>query len=89
MIGRNVKIGGAAMIGGHITIPDNTIVSAATLVINSIDQPGMYTGSFPALPHRDWQHVASEMRRLRTLATRVAALERALRKQTRDEGEAP
>jgi 3-hydroxyacyl-[acyl-carrier-protein] dehydratase len=54
-------------------------VSAATLVTHSIDEPGMYTGSFPALPHRDWQHVASEFRRLRALAARVAALERALR----------
>jgi UDP-3-O-[3-hydroxymyristoyl] glucosamine N-acyltransferase len=86
-IGRNVKIGGAAMIGGHLTIPDNTIITAATLVVHSIDEPGMYTGSFPALPHRDWQHVASEFRRLRALAARVAALERALREQLSREGE--
>lgn len=80
-IGRNCRIGGAAMIGGHITIPDNTVVSAATLVINTIEAPGRYTGSFPALPHRDWQHVASAMRRLRALGDRVAVLERALREQ--------
>jgi UDP-3-O-[3-hydroxymyristoyl] glucosamine N-acyltransferase len=86
-IGRNCKIGGAAMVVGHITIPDNTVVSAATLVMHSIERPGVYTGVFPAMPHRDWQHVASELRRLRTLGTRVAALERALREQLAREGE--
>ena len=85
-IGRSCKIGGAAMMVGHITIPDNTVVSAATLVMHSIEHPGVYTGAFPALPHRDWLHVASELRRLRTLGARVAALERALREQTAREG---
>jgi UDP-3-O-[3-hydroxymyristoyl] glucosamine N-acyltransferase len=86
-IGRNCKIGGAAMMVGHISIPDDTVVSAATLVMHSIEQPGVYTGVFPAMPHREWQHVASELRRLRTLGTRVLALERALREQQAREGE--
>lgn len=86
-IGRNCKIGGAAMMVGHITIPDNTVVSAATLVMHSIEQPGVYTGVFPAMAHREWQHAASEVRRLRTLGMRVAALERALREQLAREGE--
>ena len=75
-IGRNVKIGGAAMIAGHLTIADGAIVSAATGVFVSIDSPGVYTGTFPALPHREWQYVASQVRRLRELAQRVRALER-------------
>ena len=88
-IGRNVKIGGAAMIAGHLSIADDVVISGATQVFSSIDVPGPYTGTFPALPHREWQHVASNMRRLRTLAARVAALERALRTQERGEGGAP
>ena len=85
VIGRNCKIGGAAMILGHISIADGTIVSAATLVMNTIKDSGVYTGSFPALPHRDWQHVASQVRRLRQLGERVAALEHALRAQANGE----
>ncbi len=77
-IGRNVKIGGAAMIAGHLTIADNVVISAATGVFSSIDTPGIYTGTFPALPHRAWQHVASEVRRLRGIGARLTALERAL-----------
>ena len=76
-IGRNCKIGGAAMISGHIEIPDNTVISASTGVFHSPREAGVYTAVFPALPHRDWQHVASEVRRLRQLAMRVAALEQA------------
>ncbi len=74
-IGRNCQIGGAAMIGGHIRIADNVYISAATQVYDPITEPGLYTSSWPALPHREWRHVASELRRLRSLAQRVRALE--------------
>ncbi|MBA3776061.1 MAG: UDP-3-O-(3-hydroxymyristoyl)glucosamine N-acyltransferase, partial [Betaproteobacteria bacterium] len=77
-IGRNCKIGGAAGIAGHLEIADGTIVSAATQVFDSILEAGVYTATFPALPHRQWRYVASEVRRLRALAERVATLERAL-----------
>ena len=80
-IGRNVKIGGAAMIAGHLSIADGAVISGATQVFATIEAAGAYTGTFPALPHREWQHVASNMRRLRALADRVTALERALRAQ--------
>lgn len=77
-IGKNCKIGGAAMIGGHLDIADGTVVSGATQVFDSIDAPGVYTGAFPALPHREWRHVAANMRRLRTMDERVRTVERAL-----------
>ncbi len=77
-IGRDCRIGGAAMIAGHLEIADGTVISAATQVFDSIREPGVYTGAFPALPHRDWKHVASQMRRLRELADRVRMLENAL-----------
>ena len=39
-IGRNCALGGAAMLCGHITIADNVSVSAGTLVMKSLAQPG-------------------------------------------------
>jgi UDP-3-O-[3-hydroxymyristoyl] glucosamine N-acyltransferase len=78
-IGRNCRIGGAAMIGGHIEIVDGTVVSGATQVYDSIREPGVYTSSFPALPHKQWRQAMSELRRLRELAERVRALEVAAR----------
>jgi len=76
-IGRNCKIGGAAMISGHLEIADGTVVSASTGVFDSIGSPGVYTGTFPALPHREWRHVAAATRRLRSIFERLRALERA------------
>jgi UDP-3-O-[3-hydroxymyristoyl] glucosamine N-acyltransferase len=75
-IGRNCKIGGAAMIAGHLDVADGTVISAATALFDSVRSPGVYTGTFPALPHREWRHVASAMRRLRSIVERLRALER-------------
>jgi len=77
-IGRNCRIGGASGIGGHISIADGTVIGGGTSVTSTIDRPGVYTGMFPVLPHRDWQKVAARLRRLDELADRVRALERAL-----------
>ncbi len=77
-IGRGCRIGGAAMISGHLEIADGTVISAATQVYDSIRERGTYTSAFPALPHREWKHVASQTRRLRELADRVRMLEHAL-----------
>jgi len=85
-IGANCRIGGAAMISGHLQIADGTTISAATQVFDSIDTPGVYTSTFPALPHREWRQVASQMRRLRELGDRVRTLEHALAATIPDEG---
>ena len=80
-IGRNCRIGGAAMISGHLAIADGTVISGATLIHDSISEPGVYTGAFPTLPHREWKQVASQTRRLRQLAeTRRILQERAVRR---------
>ena len=86
-IGRNCKIGGAAMIIGHLDIADGTTISASTGVFESIRTTGVYTSAFPALPHREWQYVASVLRRLRDFATRVRALERVLKNKSGEKGE--
>ncbi len=76
MIGKHCRVGGAAMIAGHLSIVDGTTISAGTLVASDIDVPGAYTGTYPTLPHREWRHVAIEVRRLRQLVARVSALEK-------------
>ncbi len=91
-IGRNCRIGGAAMISGHLSIPDGTVVSGGTLVPSSIAEAGVYTAVFPLLTHREWRRAATELRRLRTLAQRLGALEHpqqagAVSPQPRDEEE--
>jgi UDP-3-O-[3-hydroxymyristoyl] glucosamine N-acyltransferase len=34
-----------------------------SLVTRSITKPGFYTGVFPLMPNRDWEHAAAGLRR--------------------------
>jgi UDP-3-O-[3-hydroxymyristoyl] glucosamine N-acyltransferase len=79
-IGRNCRIGGAAMISGHLSIADGTTISGGTVVFGDIDEPGVYTGTFPLLPYAQWQRAAAQIRQLARLRRRVGALEAALRR---------
>lgn len=56
-IGKYCMIGGAAMIHGHITIVDRVHVSAGTLALRSITEPGQYTGFYPITKHSDWENL--------------------------------
>jgi UDP-3-O-[3-hydroxymyristoyl] glucosamine N-acyltransferase len=85
-IGSHCTLGGAAMIYGHITIADNVNVSAGTLVMKSLDQPGTYTGVYPFSTHQRWLKNAAQLRNLDELVRRVRELENKLGK---DKGNKP
>ena len=74
-IGSHCSLGGAAMIYGHITIADNISISAGTLVMKSLDQPGTYTGVYPFSSHQRWLKNAAHLRQLDELVKRVRDLE--------------
>ena len=82
-IGRHCALGGAAMIYGHITIGDNINVSAGTLIMKSLDQPGTYTGVYPFSTHQRWLKNAAHLRQLDDLAQRVREIEGRLGKEKR------
>jgi UDP-3-O-[3-hydroxymyristoyl] glucosamine N-acyltransferase len=44
-------------------------------------------GLFPLMPQDEWRHAAVELRRLRSLAMRIAELERRLAAQESNTGE--
>ncbi|MFN7780052.1 MAG: UDP-3-O-(3-hydroxymyristoyl)glucosamine N-acyltransferase [Betaproteobacteria bacterium] len=75
-IGRRCQLGGAAMISGHLTICDDAVVAGGTLIGASIERPGLYTGVFPSMPHRDWERNAALLRQLTDLRQRLRRLER-------------
>ncbi len=77
-VGRYCRIGGAAMIGGHLTIGEGVVIGAASPVFSSIEKPGVYSGIYPILPHRQWQKNAVQLRQLDALYQRVRALEKKL-----------
>jgi UDP-3-O-[3-hydroxymyristoyl] glucosamine N-acyltransferase len=75
-IGRRCTVGGAAVILGHLSICDDTHVSAATVVTRSIRRPGTYTGVFPFDDNASWARNTALIRHLAGLAERVVALEK-------------
>jgi UDP-3-O-[3-hydroxymyristoyl] glucosamine N-acyltransferase len=83
-IGRNCALGGAAMIYGHITLADNVNVSAGTLIMKSLEQPGTYTGVYPFSSHPRWLKNAAHLRQLDELVKRIRVLEGSLRKSEGD-----
>lgn len=81
-IGKYCSIGGAAMIHGHITIVDHVHVSAGTLALRSILEPGQYTGFYPVAKHNDWEKSAVLVRNLGTMREKIRALEKSLKQLT-------
>ena len=75
-IGSGCMIGGAANLVGHITLADGVFVSAGSLVMRSLTQPGQYTGVYPLEEHADWEKNAATLRHLRGLRDRVRNLEK-------------
>ncbi len=74
-IGARCMIGGQAGISGHLSIADDVVVSAWTLVAKPITRPGVYTGNLPLQTHGDWVKNFSHLRHLDALAKRVRQLE--------------
>ena len=81
-IGKHCTFGGAAMINGHIEIVDNVHVTAATMVPNSLTEPGRYTGYFPVARNAEWERNAVLVRNLSTMREKVRALEKAVKQLT-------
>ncbi|ENO90301.1 UDP-3-O-(3-hydroxymyristoyl)glucosamine N-acyltransferase [Thauera linaloolentis] len=75
VIGARCMIGGQAGIIGHLSICDDVVVSAGTLVSKSITRPGVYTASLPLQPHAEWVRNFAHLRHLDALVGRVRALE--------------
>lgn len=73
-IGCYCLIGGGAGINGHIDIADRTTIAAASIVMQSITEPGQtWSSQLPAQPIRDWQRNVAQLRRLKDL-TRPARM---------------
>ncbi len=81
-IGKYCSIGGAAMIHGHITIVDHVHVSAGTLALRSILEPGQYTGFYPVAKHGDWEKSAALVRNLTSMREKIRALEKSMKQLT-------
>ncbi len=74
-IGQYCIIAGAVGIAGHVTLANRVIVTAKSGVSKSLLKPGVYTSSFPAVPHKDWNKSAALLRNIKKLCDRIKKLE--------------
>lgn len=74
-IGAGCTIGGGAVVLGHLTLADGVHISAASVVMRSIRQPGQYSGVFPIDDNASWEKNAATLRQLHTLRQRIKTLE--------------
>ncbi len=76
VIGRHCTVGGGAIVLGHLSLADHVHISAASVVMRSIRQPGQYSGVFPIDDNASWEKNAATLRQLHTLRERIRALEK-------------
>ena len=74
-IGAHCTVGGGAVVLGHLTLADGVHISAASVVMRSILQPGQYSGVFPIDDNKSWEKNAATLRQLYRLRERIKTLE--------------
>jgi len=78
VIGAYCKIGGAAMILGHLHIVDGVTISPGSMIMRSIQQAGTYTALMPFQKHEDWLRTAANIRHLEQHNLKLKQLEQAI-----------
>jgi UDP-3-O-[3-hydroxymyristoyl] glucosamine N-acyltransferase len=76
-VGKRCMIGGMAGIVGHLSICDDVAVTGLSMVSRSITRPGVYSGGIPAEEAHAWRRIVGRLKRIDSMAGRLAALERA------------
>ena len=77
-IGQRCRIGGMVGFVGHQSICDDVAVTGLTMVTGNITAPGIYSGGIPAESAHDWRRIVARLKRLDSMAQRLATAERAL-----------
>lgn len=75
-IGRGCTVGGGAVVLGHLSLADGVHISAASVVMRSIHQPGQYSGVFPLDDNVSWEKNAATLKQLHRLRDRIKTLEK-------------
>ena len=75
-IGAHCTVGGGAIVLGHLVLADKVHISAASVVMRSINKPGQYSGVFPIDDNASWEKNAATLRQLHALRERLRALEK-------------
>lgn len=79
-LGERVAVGGAVTILGHLTIHNDVMVTAHSLVTNSIKEPGVFSSGTPLQPKKEWQKNYIRFKQLDQMSKRIKTLEDQLKK---------
>jgi UDP-3-O-[3-hydroxymyristoyl] glucosamine N-acyltransferase len=77
VIGAHCTLGGGAIVLGHLRLADGVHISAASVVMRSINKPGSYSGVFPIDDNASWEKNAATLKQLHGLRDRIRSLETA------------
>lgn len=77
-IGKRCTLAGMVGVTGHLTLADDTHVTAMSLVSKSIQKAGTYSSGTGLEPHQRWKRNVVRFRQLDELAKRVRSLEQAM-----------
>ncbi len=80
-IGAHCSIGGMVAVAGHICIADNVLITAKSMVMRSITEPGVYSSGIPAIKNKDWLRNTGYLLKIKGLFKRVKTLEKSINKQ--------
>lgn len=80
-LGKNVIVGGASGIAGHLHIADGVHITAMTMVIKSLNEPGVYSSGTGVQPNDKWRKSIARLRQLDKMAGRISALEKQLKQR--------
>lgn len=75
-IGKRCQIGGTVAIAGHLQITDDVIITGKSMVIKSINKPGVYSSGIAADENKKWRRNAARFRQLDEMAKKIIRLEK-------------
>lgn len=76
VIGKRCMFAGKSGAVGHISVCDDVIVTARSVLSKDVTEPGAYGASFPAENAKSWSKQVARFRRLGALIERVKKLEK-------------
>ena len=76
IIGKDCKIGGAAMINGQISICDDTTITPTTRIHKSITKKGRYSSGLLPVEHREWLKNSIYFKKLYRIFDRLDKLDK-------------
>lgn len=77
-IGKYCQIGGAVAIAGHLNIADDVIITGKSMVIKSINKPGVYSSGITSDENRTWRKNLARFKKLDEMAKTIKYLEKRL-----------